>query len=117
MARRSRLYWLGAKIQERVQKAAMRAVDRTTGAAAEHIRNNHPGWKTQTGTAARSIGTNPARLQARRIRGNVTGGEGEAWYLTSILEVKHGSAIRTGADVVFPTLQDTLHDEYRKAGD
>lgn len=115
MARRSRLYWLGDRVQKRVQDAAIAAVDRTTEAAAEHARNHHPGWQSITGTAEGSIGTNAARLQARRIRGSVTGGEGDAFYLL-ILEVKNGSALRNAGDVEFRNLQPRLAAEYARRG-
>lgn len=105
--------WLGDAIQKRVEQAAMRAIDKTTEEAAAYARSHHRGWKTITGTAEGSIGTNKARKLKRTIRGNVTGGEGEAFYLM-ILEVRHGSALRNAADVTFPTLQDRLHREYNR---
>lgn len=111
MARRSYFTWLGKDIQKRVEKASMRAIDRTTEATAEHARNHHSGWKSITGTAEGSIGTNPARVQKKRIIGNVTGGAGEAYYLM-ILEVKNGSALRTAADTNFPALGKRLEEEY-----
>jgi hypothetical protein len=110
---RSYLTWLGKDIQKRVEGASMRSIDRTTEATAEYARANHKGWVSRTGTAEGSIGTNPARKQKRRIRGNVTGGEGDAFHLL-ILEVKNGAALRTAADVNFPAVQDRLADEYRK---
>lgn len=112
---RSYLEWLGDGIEKRVEKASKRAIDRTTEAAADFARNHHPGWRNVTGTAEASIGTNPARLQKRRIRGNVTGGGGDAFYLL-ILEVKNGSALRNAGDVVFPQVADNLEDEYARAG-
>lgn len=111
--RHGRLYWLGDEVQARVQRAARRAIDKTTEAAAEYARGNHPGWTTVTGTAEGSIGTTPARMLSRRITGSVTGGEGEAFYLL-ILEVKKGAALRTAGDVVFPSLQGRLADEYAR---
>jgi len=111
---RSYLEWLGDDIEKRVEKASMRAIDDTTQATAEYARTHHPGWKTVTGTAEGSIGTNPARLQKRKIRGNVTGGEGDAFYLL-ILEVKNGAALRNAADVVFPEVGGHLEDEYERA--
>ena len=108
---RSYLEWLGPDVEKRVERASKRAIDRTTEAAAEYARSHHPGWRTVTGTAEGSIGTNPARLQTRRIRGNVTGGEGDAFYLL-ILEVKKGAALRTAADVEFPNVQMRLAEEY-----
>ena len=110
---RSYLEWLGDGIEKRVEGASKRAIDRTTEAAAEFARQNHPGWKNVTGQAEASIGTNPARLQRRRIRGNVTGGAGEAYYLM-ILEVKKGAALRTAADVNFPEVAGRLEDEYAR---
>jgi hypothetical protein len=109
--RNGRLYWLGDEVRARVERAAKRAVDRTTEAAAQHARDNHPGWRSVTGTAEGSIGTIPARLLKRVIRGSVTGGEGEAFYLL-ILEVKKGSALRTAGDVQFPSVQARLATEY-----
>jgi hypothetical protein len=112
---RSYLEWLGGKLEKRVEGASKRAIDRTTEATAEYARNNHPGWKTVTGLAEGSIGTNPARLQKRQIRGNVTGGEGDAFYLL-ILEVTKGAALRTAADVNFPQVAERLEVEYLKGG-
>lgn len=112
---RSYLEWLGPEVQARVERASVRAIDRTTLQTAEHARQNHKGWKSRTGRAEGSIGTNPARKQSRRIRGNVTGGEGDAFYLL-ILEVKNGSALRNAADAEFPNLQSRLHEEYGRAG-
>lgn len=112
--RHGRLYWLGDELQKRVQNASKRAIDGTTEAAAEYARRNHPGWRTVTGTAEASIGTVPARLLKRVIRGGVTGGAGDAFYLL-ILEVKKGATLRTAADVEFPAVQDRLADEYGRA--
>ena len=112
---RSYLTWLGDALEKRIEGAAKRAIDRTTEATAEYARQNHPGWKTVTGTAEASIGSNPARLQKRQIRGNVTGGEGEAFHLL-ILEVKNGAALRTAADVNFPGVAERLEVEYLKGG-
>lgn len=114
-AGRSRLYWLGDKVQKRVEAAAVRAVDRTTEAAADYARNNHPGWKNVSGTAEASIGVAPARVLGRRIRGSVRGGGGEAFYLL-ILEVKKGAALRTSADVNFPDVQARLAEEFARGG-
>jgi hypothetical protein len=108
---RSYLDWLGDKLEKRVEGASKRAIDRTTEAAAEYARQHHPGWKNVTQTAQDSIGTNPARLQKRQIRGNVTGGAGDAFYLL-ILEVKNGAALRTAADVNFPDVARRLELEY-----
>lgn len=112
-SRHGRLYWLGDEIQKRVEGAAMRAVDETTEAAAERWRTNHPGWRSITGTAEGSIGTRPARKLKRAIRGSVTGGDGDAFYLL-ILEVKNGAAGRTAADVEFPQVQSRLASEYER---
>jgi hypothetical protein len=110
---RGYLDWLGEEIQQRVEGASMRAIDRTTEATAAHARSNHKGWKSVTGTAEGSIGTNPARKLRRTLRGNVTGGEDDAFYLL-ILEVKNGAALRTAGDVVFPRLQPRLAEEYAR---
>ena len=115
MARRAYFSWLGDEVQKRVEKAAMRAIDRTTEEAAQYARDNHRGWKSVTGTAEGSIGTNRARLQKGRIIGNVTGGAGDAFHLL-ILEVKNGSALRNAADVVFPQVKPRLAEEYGKGG-
>lgn len=112
-AGRSRLYWLGDQVQKRVEAAAVRAVDRSTEAAAQYARDNHPGWKNVTGTAEASIGTAPARVLGRRIRGSVRGGGGDAFYLL-ILEVKNGAALRTAADVEFPGVQPRLAEEFAR---
>lgn len=108
---RSYLSWLGEGIEKRVETASKRAIDRTTEATAQYARDHHPGWKNITGTAEGSIGTNPARLQKRIIRGNVTGGAGDAFYLL-ILEVKNGSALRNAGDVTFPEVAANLEEEY-----
>ena len=113
--RHGRLYWLGDEIQSRVQGASKRAINRTTEATVAHFRANHPGWRNVTGTAEGSVRSVPARLQKRRIRGGVAGGEGDAFYLL-ILEVKKGSALRNAADVEFPNVQDRLADEYEHGG-
>jgi hypothetical protein len=115
MARRAYLEWYGEAFRKRVEKAAKKAIDRTTEDAAQYARDNHPGWISRTGTAEGSIGTNRARTQKGRIIGNVTGGEGDAFHLM-ILEVKNGSALRNAGDVVFPVLKERLSEEYRKAG-
>jgi len=108
---RSYLTWLGDALEKRVEGASKRAIDRTTEATAEYARANHPGWKNVTGKAEGSIGTNPARLQKRQIRGNVTGGAGSEFYLL-ILEVKNGAALRSAADVNFPSVAARLEAEY-----
>lgn len=110
---RAYLDWLGDEIQRRVQTASRRAINRTTEATAQFARDNHPGWKNVTGTAEGSIGTNPARLQKRRIIGSVTGGAGDAFHLL-ILEVKNGSALRNAGDTVFPEVGPNLEDEYER---
>lgn len=113
--RRSYLEWFGDEIQKRVEGASKRAIDRTTEATAEYARQNHPGWKNITGRAEGSIGTKPARLLKRVIRGNVTGGAGDAFYLL-ILEFKNGAALRSAADVNFPSVGRRLEVEYLMRG-
>lgn len=112
---RGYLDWLGPDLEHRVEQASIRAIDRTTLNAAEYARQNHPGWKNRTGQAEASIDNVPARLQKRRIRGNVTAGDERAWYF-NILEVKHGSALRTAGDVIFPDVGRNLEDEYNRVG-
>lgn len=112
---RSYLDWLGPDIEHRVEQASIRAIDRTTLNAAEYARQNHPGWKNRTGQAEASIDYVPARLQKRRIRGNVTGGDERAYYF-QIIEVKNGAALRNAGDVIFPELGQTLEDEYDRVG-
>lgn len=111
---RSYLDWLGDDIRKRVERASKASIDRTTEATVEYFRDHHPGWKNVTGTAEGSVGTNPARLQKRRIVGNVTGGAGEAYYLL-ILEVKNGSALRNAADATFAEVGPNLETEYEAA--
>ena len=111
----SRLYWLGHQIQRRVEGAALRAVDRTTAETVEYARRNHSGWKSVTGTAEGSINAKPARVLKGRVRGAIRAGGGDAFYLL-ILEVKKGAALRTAADVTFPSVQDALADEYARGG-
>lgn len=106
-----RLTWLGDELKKQTVKASKRAIDRTTEAAAEHARTHHPGWKSVTGTAEGSIGTNAARLLTGKIRGSVTGGEGDAFHLL-ILEVKNGAALRTAADLHFPAVKQRLAEEF-----
>jgi hypothetical protein len=107
-----RLTWMGEELGKEAVRASKRAIDETTEAAALRARTHHPGWKSVTGTAEGSIGTNPARLNLRRIRGSVTGGEGEAFHLL-ILEVKNGAALRSAADAEFPKLPGRLSKEFR----
>lgn len=114
-AGRSRLYWLGDEVKRRVEAAAVRAVDRTTADGAEYARQNHPGWKSITGTAEGSINVAPARVLGRRIRGSIRAGGGDAFYLL-ILEVKKGSALRNAADVTFPQVQPRLAQEFAIGG-
>jgi hypothetical protein len=110
------LYWFGDRIQRRFERAALRSIDATTEAVAEHARTNHRGWVSRTGTAEGSIATRPARLLKGRITGAVTGGEGDAFHLL-ILEVKKGAALRTAGDVHLPSLPERLVDEYAKGHD
>lgn len=111
----SRLYWLGDQIQRRVEAAAVRAVDRTTEKTVEYAKRNHPGWKSITGTAEKSINAAPARVLSRRVRGAIRAGGGDAFYLL-ILEVKNGAALRTAGDVTFPEVQPILAEEYERGG-
>jgi len=108
---RAYLEWLGDEIEKRVEGASKRAINRTTEVTADYAKANHPGWKNITGLAESSIGTKPARLLKRVIRGNVTGGAGDAFYLL-ILEVKNGAALRNAADVNFPSVGRRLEVEY-----
>lgn len=112
---KARLYWLGDAIQKRVEEAAKRAVDRTTAETVEYAQTHHPGWRTVTGTAEASINAAPARVLARRVRGAIRAGGGDAFYLL-ILEVKKGAALRTAADLTFPDVQDRLAEEYGRGG-
>lgn len=106
-----RLTWLGDDLRKLAVKASKRAIDRTTEATAAHARTNHPGWVSRTGTAEGSIGIIPARLLKGKIRGSVTGGEGDAFHLL-ILEFKNGSALRNAADLHFPAVRERLSEEF-----
>lgn len=113
--RHGRLYWLGDEIQKRVERSTLRAIDRTTEAAADYARSHHPGWKNVTGTAEASIDSTKARKLKRGMRGSLVGGGGDAFYLL-ILEVKNGATLRTAADVNFPDVARRLEEEYAMGG-
>ena len=112
---KTRFYWLGDRIQKRVERAALRAVDRITEQTVEYAKTHHPGWRSVTGTAEGSINAAPARVLTKRVRGAIRAGGGDAFYLL-ILEVKKGAALRTAADVNFPDVQPRLAEEYARAG-
>ena len=105
----SRFTWRGAQVRARLYRAAVAGVDDTTAATAIQAKGNHPGWQNRTGTAEGSIRSEPARQQGNRVRGRV--GSFDVDYFIW-LELKHGSALRNAADLVFPTLPSRIRDHF-----
>lgn len=102
--------WYGERVHERVIRACLLGVDDTTAAASIRAKRNHPGWRNRTGTAEGSI-----RFEkAQRIGKNLVRGRFGSWGVNYFiwLELKHGAALRSAADVEFPRLIDRIRSHF-----
>jgi len=79
MASGYRLKWNGREIARDVKAAAVRATEQTTEAAAARARSDH-GWRSRTGTAERSIQSQPPAVVGDRIEGQFGSYGPEAYY-------------------------------------
>lgn len=94
--------WKGAQVVRRVQAAAVAGVNETLGECVSEAKANHPGWVNRTTNAEGSIRVVQfAALAGAQIVGR-WGSEGVAYMV--YLEYLHGSALRSAADALYPTL-------------
>ncbi len=97
-----RLDWRGDQVRAKIQQATTRGIDKTMAQCVGQAKQNHPGWKNRTGTAEGSVRIIQfAEQRGSRIAGR-WGSMGVEYVLR--LELRHGSFLRTAADVVYPRL-------------
>lgn len=101
-----RLDWKGDQIARKAERATVEATDAVNEKAAEKARSDH-GWRSQTGTAERSIRAQPAEVTPQGVKGSFGSYGSDAYYFI-FLEV--GSA-NTPAD---DTLRRAADDAYQK---
>jgi hypothetical protein len=106
----ARLEWEGEKVADVALRASLAGIDETTERTAAHARANHPGWKSVTGEAERSIHTERAQMTSDGPKGLVGGGV--PYFIW--LELKRGSALRHAADVTFRGLGDAIAEQFRR---
>ena len=100
------LEWKGAEHKKRLIKASIKGVNRTMEQAAKHARANHPGWKSQSGDAEKSIKVvKSAEVDSKNEVSGLWGSTG-VFYMR-FLEHSKGSALRQAGDDVYKRLGET----------
>lgn len=102
------LEWSGDAIKSKVREAARFGVDKAMAQAVIGAKSNHPGWSNRTGTAEGSIRVVEfASEQGSHVRG--LWGSADVDYMIW-LELHHGGALRSAADVEYPRLADYIRE-------
>ena len=106
------LEWKGAEHKKRLIKASIKGVNRTMEQAAKHARANHPGWKSQSGDAEKSIKVvKSAEVDSKNEVSGLWGSTG-VFYMR-FLEHSKGSALRQAGDDVYKRLGRNIKESLK----
>lgn len=106
--------WHGDQVLARLHAAQQLAIDEIMAACVIYAKQHHPGWKNISGFAEGSI-----RILATAQpdpAGGYSGqwGSAECDYMVW-LELKHGSALRNAADILYPQLEARVAAHFQAA--
>lgn len=113
---RVRTTWRGRQVAEAVEDAVMTAMTATLEATAERAKQDHPGWKSRTGEAERSIEVEPPERDGTAIVGRVVGRARHFPFLEG--GTKHMPAARTlerAGERECPQLERRIRSEFEEA--
>ena len=106
----SALKWNGPNFKKRLEKASIKAVNRTMAGCVIFFKGNHPGWKNRTGTAEGSVRI--TEFAEKRSKNEIYGRWGSVGVdYFKWLELNHGAALRRTADSIYPSLRRFLREE------
>lgn len=126
------LTWRGKEVERKMIAAIKNGVNQTMSEAAEHAKNNHPGWQSKTGITERSIRpVVPARERGNEVVGiwgvanvrhpfsKVTTGE-IGIFLEFGTKNPDGTVrmeakpfLRPAADAIYPRLAGNIRGEFK----
>ncbi|MDA2936833.1 hypothetical protein MYX75_01035 [Acidobacteria bacterium AH-259-A15] len=95
------LIWNGDKIIKQMIRAEKRGLGFVRARAVRQAKKSHPGWKSRTGRAHRSI---RSLGKIEREGKNLVAKWGSNLFYVLFLEVNHGSFMRAAGDAVYPML-------------
>ena len=106
------LEWNAPALKKKLEKAAIKGVNRTLKEAVQQAKGNHPGWSNRSGKAEQSIKV----LQAAEVdsKNEVSGlwGSTGVFYMR-FLEHMRGSALRQAGDDVYKRLGKNIRAELK----
>lgn len=95
-----RLEWKGKQVVKTMQRAEARAMGLTIFRCVAFAKRNHPGWKTRTGRAEKSV----RKIKITRERGTLVGEWGSTLFYVRFLELHNGAFLRSAGDRIYPQL-------------
>jgi len=108
-----RVDWRGDNVARAMRAASKRGIDDTMAAATIEAKSNHPGWRNRTGTAEGSIKIiTPAQEKGDGVEGQ-WGSQAVNYMIW--LEILRGAALRSAADVQYPTLVSRIAQQMGRA--
>jgi hypothetical protein len=98
--------WKGDDVARNILRYSVTALNDTGGECVRTAKSNHSGWQNRTGLAEGSI-----QVQQPAAHGSIT--PSMEWGSRAVkyfrrLEFEHGSALRSAAQVVYPTLPERI---------
>ena len=102
------LEWKAPALKKKLEKAAVKGVNRTLKEAVQQAKGHHPGWKSQSGDAEKSIKV----LKSAEVDGNEVSGlwGSEGVFYMRFLEHMRGSALRQAGDDVYKRLGKNIRE-------
>ena len=100
---------IGTEGKAKLEKAAIKGVNKTLAEAVNHAKANHPGWESRSGEAEQSIKVlRAAEVGSKNEISGLWGSSGV--YYMRFLEHLHGSALRQAGDDVYRRLRRNIKE-------
>lgn len=107
------LHWRGREVSRRVKNSTVDAINATMDDMVSAAQKDHPGWKSITGRAEKSIRVLDRAQEKPKVIVGQWGSEGVPYMLR--LEFRHGRALIRAMDRLAKTLPDNIRRRYRFA--
>ncbi len=103
--------WNGDKIISKMRRAEVRGLGFTRARSVAHAKRNHPGWRSRSKRAQRSI---KALGKVHRDGSEFVAEWGSRLWYVLFLDLFHGSFLRSAADATYGKLHAKIKEFYDK---
>jgi len=100
----ARIDWRGRQVQQHVVAASAAGINDVLARSVGEAKGSHPGWRNRSGNAEGSIRVIDVATGASLV--GRWGSVGVVYMRR--LEFEHGAALRSAADVTYPTLSAAI---------